>query len=180
MTMYSQNGYPVIESNRTTGSLPRLRKTVIPETGRYLYIRDGSVSLVLAHVALWYHEEIEPLSPDREWDDWGWAVRPIRGQSTGYSNHASATAIDLNATQHPRGVKNTYTDHQELLIRRRLAKFKGTVRAGEFYFSTVDGMHFEIDKPMKDVQTMANLLVNTGRGKRILEANPGLLSVVRS
>lgn len=178
--MISQNGYPVLETNRTSGSTPRLRKGIVPGTARHLYVRDGSVAMLLLHFALWFHEELEPLDEERVWDDWGWAVRPVRGQSTGYSNHASGTAVDLNATQHPRGVSNTYTDAQELQLRRRAAKYKGCLRLGEFYFSTVDGMHVEIDKPMADVQRMADLCVKTERGERVLKANPGLLQIINS
>src|SRR4051812_28143633 len=98
--MKSQNGYPVIETNRTTGSLPRLRKWIIPGTDRHVFLRDGSVGFVLVHLALWFHNTIERL--DRGvWDEWGWAVRPVRGQTTGYSNHAAGAAEDLNATLHP-------------------------------------------------------------------------------
>jgi hypothetical protein len=54
--------------------------------------------------------------------------RPIRDQETGYSNHASATAIDLNATQHPRGVKRTWTTAERAAIDRHLAEYEGVVR----------------------------------------------------
>ena len=95
--MQSQNGFPVLATNHTTGPLPRLRKWVIPGANRHVYLRDGSVGFLLVHFALWFHETISRLDQG-VWDEWGWAVRNVRGSSTVISNHASGTAVDLNAT----------------------------------------------------------------------------------
>lgn len=95
---YSQNGWKALDSTQS-GPLPRLRKWVIPGTGRHLVLRDGSAGFVLIHFALWWHEKVEPLDGG-VWDEWGWAARPIRGGTT-TSNHASGTAMDLNATSIP-------------------------------------------------------------------------------
>src|SRR4051812_29568389 len=114
------NGHTVLFSNRTSGELPRLRKWLIPGTHRHLYMRDGSMGFVLAHCALWFDESIERLDiTGQVWDEWGWAVRPVRGKSTGYSNHSGGVAEDLNATRHPRGVPvtRTMTDSQIRRIR---------------------------------------------------------------
>jgi len=181
----SQNGYPVIFTSETTGPLPRLRKLIIPvEKGnpRHFYVRDGSVSLHLGSFALWWHEKLEPINQGT-WDDWGWAVRPVRGQTSGYSNHASATAIDIDATEHPRGVatSRTFTEAEIDKIHRRLLYHEGCLRWGGDYHTTPDGMHVEIDKPLSEVERVAQKkLVDSPRGKRILAANPGLLAVVMS
>ncbi len=50
-------------------------------------------------------------------DDWGGAPRPIR-DGTGWSNHASYTAIDLNATEHPQHERGTFTAKQYAAMRR--------------------------------------------------------------
>src|SRR5689334_15051147 len=101
----SQNGWAVLWAP------PKAVK--VPGTDLKLAVRSGDVATVLIEVARRFNAEVESLSlPVRErpgYDDWAWAVRPVRGQSTGYSHHASGTAIDLNATRHPRGVKGTFT-----------------------------------------------------------------------
>lgn len=98
-------------------------------------------------------------------DDWSWAVRPVRGKTTGYSNHASATAWDLNATKHPRGVHGTYSAAQKAAVHsilNRVVDAKGNriFRWGEEYVapSTVDGMHFEINASASQVASAAHLL----------------------
>lgn len=177
----SENTYPVLFDNRTTGDLPRLRKWQIPGVDRHLYLRDGSTGFVLVHNALWFDAKIERLDLG-VWDDWGWAVRPIRGQTTGYSNHSSGTATDLNATRHPRGVsiKSTFTTSQIAAIHKRLEFYDGAIRWGGDYHSTPDGMHFEIYKPIEEVEKLALRLVNTPRGEAILKANPGALAIIKS
>lgn len=177
------NGHPVLFSNSTSGSLPRLRKWIIPGTNRHLYLRDGSMGFVLIFLALWYHQRVERLNLHNQvWDEWGWAVRPVRGQSSGYSNHAGGVAIDLNATQHPMGVSiyNTYTPLQIRRIRWRMRIFGGVVIWGGEW-GRPDGMHFEIGKvPMGRVERLARRLMKTRRGRRILKANPGARSVILS
>lgn len=175
----SQNGYPVLYSNRTTGDLPRLRKWMIPGTGRHLYARDGSTGFLLAHCALWFHQRIERLD-NTTWDEWGWAVRPVRGQTSGYSNHASGTAIDLNATRHPIGVsiRSTFTDVQISRIRTRM-RYYGVVEWGGNW-SRPDGMHFEIGGSITACERRAKALMNFGRGADILKANPGAKGVILS
>ena len=51
------------------------------------------MATVLTEVARRFHREVERIDRGIR-DDWGWAYRPVRGQQTGFSNHASATAID--------------------------------------------------------------------------------------
>lgn len=182
--MLTANGWPVIETNRTTGPLPRLRKVTIPGTGGvYLYLRDGACALVLAHVALWFHEKVERLDVTAIQDDWGWAVRPVRGQTTGYSNHAGAVAEDLNATRHPRGVpaSRTFTPTQVRAIQLRMrTTYAARVIWGGMW-RTPDGMHFELAPgTLRQVELLARVLMLTPRGRRILAANPGLREAILS
>jgi hypothetical protein len=155
--MKSANGWTVLE----TPPPP----VEIPGTGIRLRIRAGDVATVLAHLASRFHVEVEALDLDvREspgYDDWGWAYRPIRGQATGFSNHASATAIDLNATRHPRGRRRTFTATQKAAVRRILDDLRDpltrmpVVRWGEDYTTVVDGMHFEINADAAAVARVA-------------------------
>lgn len=175
------NGWTVLTSNRTTGSLPRLRKWIIPGTGRHLFLRDGSAGFLLVHLALWFHERVERLDLG-VWDEWGWAVRPIRGQTTGFSNHAGGVAADLNATRHPIGVPTarTFTDKQRAAIRRRLRLYRGLVVWGGGW-SRPDAMHFELGRvSLGRVERVARVLMRSPRGRRILAANPGARQVIQS
>ena len=146
---------------------------MIPDTGRWLRLHPREAGLVLVHFALWYHEVIERLDP-APWDDWGHAVRPVRGQTTGYSNHASGTAIDLNATKHPLGVRNTHTKDQQSRIRARLeGRYAGVIRWGGDYVNRADEMHFEINSGQARVLALAHALRNSRRGQRVGLANGG-------
>jgi hypothetical protein len=175
----SENGYQVLFSNRTHGDLPRLRKVVIPGTGRHLFLRDGSVAMIIAHFVLWFHQKIEPIN-NKVWDEWGWAVRPKRGQTSGYSNHASGTAADINATLHPLGRRWTFKAWQYTKMRARLALYAGCLRLGIDYKIRPDEMHVEINRSLKYCEKVARMLCRTKRGKRILKANPGLREVIFS
>lgn len=174
----SQNGYTVL-TRRTTGELPRLRLWQVPGTGRHFLLRDGAVGFILIHLILWFHERIERLDLG-PWDEWGWAARPIRG-ATVASNHASGTAADVNATRHPLGVPTgqTFTAAQQRKIRRRLrVVFLGLIRWGGDYQRRPDAMHLEVVGQLAACERLARVLMRTGRGRRILAANPGARAVI--
>jgi hypothetical protein len=143
----SANGWTVLESPPPP--------VEVPGTDIKVRVRPGDVATVLTYVAARFHAEVErldlPVEEDPGRDEWGWAWRPIRGQSSGFSNHAAGCAIDLNATRHPRGVRSTFTAAQKRAVRKILASTfdaqtgRNVVRWGEDYRTTVDGMHFEID-----------------------------------
>lgn len=149
----SQNGWTVYD---TTDKFVR---TEVEGVG--FWSANADVALVLDDFTQRFHDTIEPITlPVKEAlgrDDWSWAVRPIRGQTTGYSNHGSATARDLNATRHPRGVHNTYSISKRARLRALVADYEGVLRHGEFYVSaTIDGMHVEIYADSVEVKEMAN------------------------
>ena len=135
----SQNGY-------TANDLSRTQVWTIPGTVRTVRLRFGSPGELLTLWAAWFHEEIEDIEVG-VFDDWGYAERPIRGSSTTLSNHASGTALDLNATRHPLGVPTTrtFTDAQIRKIRARLRDFDECIRWGGDYTGRPDAMHFEIN-----------------------------------
>lgn len=190
MVAKTVNNWPVIFTNRTTGPMPRLRKWYMPEGHgitkheKWFYLRDGSVGFVIMHYMVWFHESIERLDVNRIWDEWGWAVRPVRGQSTGYSNHAGGAAADGNATLHPRGVSvwKTFKAWQIKAIHSWLktAKYSGVLTWGGDW-RTPDGMHVEVSRvAFGRVEKVARRLAKTPRGKRILAANPGAKAVIFS
>lgn len=155
MTARSQNGWPVL-----TVSPPLV---TVPGASVRLTVRPGDVAVVLVEVARRFHNEVEPLAGGIR-DDWGWAYRPVRGQEAGFSNHASGTAVDLNATKHPRGVHGTFGRAKRRKVRAILAALKDpitgrqVVRWGEDYTTTVDGMHFEINADAAAVKRVADQL----------------------
>lgn len=148
----SQNGWPVFTSSTAKGLV------AIPKVaGR---VRAGSVATIFKDLVDQFDKYVEDV--DKGKDEWGYAYRAIRGQTRGYSNHASGTAIDLNAMQHPRGVRGTFTSAQKAAVRKILARYDGVVRWGEDYtIGKVDGMHFEINANASRVNAVAKKL-NSG------------------
>jgi peptidoglycan hydrolase-like protein with peptidoglycan-binding domain len=105
-------------------------------------IRKGDVTTILLYVAEQFHQHVEPLV---DGDCWGYFYKFIEG-STAISNHASGTAIDLNAPKHPMGKANTFNTTQVGKIREILNFLEGAVRWGGDYSTRKDEMHFEINK----------------------------------
>lgn len=160
----SQNGF--IANNE------HLIKTFeIPFANRHIRERMGAPGYLLTHLALWFHQEVEPLDQG-VWDEWGYAEKPISG-STDLSNHASGTAMDLNATKHPMGVAGTFTAAQQAKIRKRLKLYKGCIRWGGDYQNRKDDMHFEINASLEACQKRWRLLRLTPRGRAIRRSNAG-------
>lgn len=171
----SQNGWPALEADSpflVTWTIPTKKGDV------RIRLRTGSAGFLICHYLLWYADVIEPLI-GKVLDDWGWAWRAIRGQTTGLSNHASGTAADANATKHPLGTR-TLTKAQKAKMWLRLKIYRGCLRSGAFYSGRVDEMHVEIDKPLRRCERVARRLMRTPRGKRILKANPGQQKVILS
>ncbi|GAA4075799.1 M15 family metallopeptidase [Nocardioides kongjuensis] len=174
----SQNGYPALDG-RVTGPLPRLRVWRIPGTGRHLALRDGSTGFLLVHLAMWFDRKVEDIDAG-VWDEWGYAFRPVRGY-VALSNHASGTAMDLNATQHPLGRADTFSPAEEKLILSRVNGFyAGCIRWGGEYRGRPDEMHFEIDRGIGACERKARALLDSPRGRKILAANPGARKVIES
>jgi hypothetical protein len=134
----SQNGWPASDEPRTIG----VESYQIPGTKVKVRV-SKKVAPLLINLCREFHERVEKLD-DGQLDDWGYAYRAIRGQEDAgnLSNHASGTAVDLNARKHPLGKRNTFTDKQEKVIREIAAKYG--CRWGGDYKNRADEMHFEI------------------------------------
>jgi len=126
----SQNGWIVFDSP-PPATMPHI-------TGR---IRPGDVDVIFTYLSDRFDSEVEKIRKD--WS-WGWAKRNVRGSTSTISNHASATAIDLNAPAHVLGKRNTFSNEQERRIRAILRDLEGVVRWGGDYQNRADEMHFEI------------------------------------
>jgi hypothetical protein len=96
------------------------------------------------HLANWFDANIQDIDAG-QLDDWGYAERPIRG-GTELSNHASGTAIDINATKWPLGADPRINLSQAKIeaIRQHLRIYEGCIRWGGDYRGRKDPMHFEI------------------------------------
>jgi hypothetical protein len=135
---------------------PRTSRT-IPGAGVRVTVRDGDAGDVLMHVLARVDREVEDIdwrSTRGELDDWGYAERPVRGGSD-TSNHASGTAVDVNATRHPLGVVGTFSARQVARIHEILAEVGDVVRWGGDYQGRKDEMHFEINADEKAVARVA-------------------------
>lgn len=146
MVQRSQNGYRANDRS-LIGSIS------VP--GGHLAVRRGDVATVMRWVATVYNNKVQKLI----WPGcWGYAERTIRGSSTTLSNHASGTAIDLNAPLHPIGTapSSNYNGQQIHTIRHDIvAPSNGVIRWGGDYHGRKDGMHFEINASPSRVAAFA-------------------------
>lgn len=130
----SQNGWTALDGygDKRLVSIPKI-------VGK---VRGGDVAKIFADLIERFDATVEDV--DLGADDWGFAPRPIRGGTT-LSNHASGTAIDLNAQRHGLGKVGTFTAAQVRAIRAILARYDGAIRWGGDYPGRKDEMHFEIN-----------------------------------
>lgn len=138
----SQNGWPA--------NNPKLIfSQQIPGTQVKVRTRIDAAGALLLEVASAIDRTVEDIDNARSGlDDWGYAERPIRG-GTALSNHASGTALDINALRHPLGKKGTFSPAQVKQIHNILKVCGGVVRWGGDYTGRVDEMHIEINDGMK-------------------------------
>lgn len=161
----SQNGYsvdPPLNTNPFPGT------NIVPVPG----VRKGDVATVLHYVGSQFDKRVEKLvNPGC----WGYANRPIRGSAT-TSNHASGTAIDLNAPRHPLGASGTFSAKQKSEIRKILNYCDGVVRWGGDYPVRKDEMHFEINKGATAVARLAKKIKSGSLKDMITESQLNVLS----
>jgi len=131
----SQNGWPA-SSNRKSIDIISIE---IPGCETKFAVAKKVAPIFKAFLAE-FNEKVEKI--DKGQDDWGYAYRQVRGSTDMLSNHASGTAVDINATKHPLGVEDTFTDAQRKIIRELCDKYG--LRWGGNYVRRVDEMHFEI------------------------------------
>jgi hypothetical protein len=170
----SGNGWTVLENDSKL-----LYSWSVPHAhGTKLKLRQGSAGFLLVHLATRFNDTVEGLK-EPLLDDWGHAYRPVRGYAS-WSNHASGTAMDLNATDHPLGHSGTFSKQEEAKIRRILQRYQGCIRWGGDYRTRADEMHFEINASLSRCEQVAKELVGSERGELILDANEGQRRVIYS
>lgn len=157
--MISQNGWPID---------PPRSKRKVPGTDVSLVVADGPAGDVLMYVAAQFHARVEKLDGN---DNGGYNRRPIANTGT-WSNHASATAIDLEWNDHPFLRRNTFTRSQVRAIREILDEVDNVVGwGGDWGTGSVDEMHFEIRRGYDAVAKVASRLGN------VTVKNPGKLQL---
>lgn len=154
----SQNGWPVIE----LGTDERL--AIIPKiAGR---VRKGDVEYIFKRLVKEFDARVEDVDSGK--DDWGFANRNATGSSE-KSDHASGTAIDVNATKHPIGVSDTFSTKQIAEIRKIVKELKGAVVWGGEW-SRPDDMHFSIAVTETELAKIVKKLKNAEKPKPV--SNP--------
>jgi len=131
----SYNGWPASKDQAEIG----IKSYPVP--GTLIKLRCAEkVAPLLVGFAAEFHNLIEPLDVG-SLDDWGYAYRDVRGVPGKLSNHASGTAIDLNASRYPLG-KQTFEPGKVPML-RALTKKYGLTWGGD-YKGRKDEMHYEI------------------------------------
>ncbi|TCJ23013.1 M15 family metallopeptidase [Nocardioides jejuensis] len=178
MTALCQNGHPALPPDS-----PLLHDWAIPTRDGVVHLKmhSGSAGFLLAHYALWYADNIEPLV-GKVLDDWAYAYRMVRGSETDLSNHSGGYAIDLNATQHNLGddPAKSFTPQEIAAITKRLEIYEGALRWGGAFTGRKDSMHTECIGTTTEWERVARKYTTSPRGKRILKANPGQKKVIFS
>ena len=135
----SYNGWEAISNSGSN-----LLTVIEPVPGRKFRVRAGDVASLLNWVIIKFHKHVEPIDQG-VLDDWGWAYRKTTGGGS-ISNHASGTAVDINATRHPYGTKATknFTADQIRAIEALLSVVNKDAEVVR-WLRDHDPMHFEIN-----------------------------------
>ena len=132
----SYNGWPASKDQAEIG----IKSYPVP--GTLIKLRCAEkVAPLLVGFAAEFHNLIEPLDVG-SLDDWGYAFRMVRGTTDKLSNHASGTAIDLNAAKHPLGQVGTLEIGKVPMLRALAHKYG--LNWGGDYKGRKDEMHYEI------------------------------------
>jgi Putative peptidoglycan binding domain/D-alanyl-D-alanine carboxypeptidase len=131
----SQNGWPASDNRAALG----VKSFTVPGYPTVALAVRGDIAPLLLEMARWFFTNVEkPVMPGC----WGYCYRPVRGATTGLSNHSSGTAIDLNAPRHVLGQRGTVPPGKRQPISQKAATIG--LRWGGDYTGRVDEMHFEV------------------------------------
>jgi len=133
--LQSYNGWPASKDPAEIG----IKSYPVPGTNRKLRCAEVVAPLLIGFAAE-FHALIEPID-EGGLDEWGYCFRDVRGVPGKLSNHASGTAIDLNATKHPLIKRGTFPAEKVPMI-KALCKKYGLAWGGEW--TRADEMHFEV------------------------------------
>lgn len=156
----SYNGWPCSSDRDAINVQPFGDPYGLPFPGG---VRGGDVATVLGYVATQLHYRVEACVSG--WD-WGYEYRENVNNPGSMSCHASATAIDYNAPNHPNGgnAYGGFNDAQVAEIYAILDEVQGAVQWGADYSGTKDPMHFEI---IVDPDTLAIIAASLPDGGQV-------------
>lgn len=152
--MESQNGYPVLDSLDDCKYYD-----INTQTGVRVPLHPGDEGWLLAYFLRRFDKYVEPL--DRT-DTHGYNKRKV-ANSTDWSNHASATAADTNATKHVQGRTGTFTEAQVIKFRKIQSDFDNVIKWGGDFRVTKDEMHWELIGDHEAVELVVRVLKRYGK-----------------
>ena len=156
MTYYSDNGLPVLEPGSSLIVPLKVAERSFPGG-----VRAGAVKTVLEHVIIQLHTRVESMdysSPDA--DEYAYSYRRNKNNPDAWSCHASASAFDYNATEHPNGVPRTWSPAQVAEIRAIQKEVGYGVHCGMDFSHTKDDMHFQTNGSLKALGVIAKRINN--------------------
>ena len=134
----SYNGFPVITDQALLETLPGI-------SGK---VRKGDIWTIFNWLVSQYSSRVEEINRK---DSWGYSYRKVRGGSSSWSNHASGTAVDFNATKHPFKVARTMSSRQRAACHAIMADSGQVLK----WLEDFDEMHWEIRKGTTSTQLKA-------------------------
>ena len=141
----SYNGWPASPDRAAIGVAEfRYRDKPFPSG-----VKSGDVATVFGYLVHALATRVEPFNDG--YGCWGYNYRSNVNDPDSLSCHASGTAIDWRAPEHPNGVGDTFTQAQYLEISRILQELDSVVRHLRGY----DEMHFEIRGTPAEVAAVA-------------------------
>ncbi len=146
----SYNGWPASSSPSAIGinqNWEPIRGHKFPQG-----TKSGDVETVFTYLVRQLDERVEPIEEYAPGDEWGYSYRANVNNPSQLSCHASGTAIDYNATQHPNRVDYTWSREQTRIIHQIINdELDGVVKWLEGW----DEMHFEIRGTTAQVAAVA-------------------------
>ena len=172
--MKSLNGWSAIPSARSIN----LRTMTIPGTKRTIRLNRHVAPLFAAYLADWHEHMPTRLKLNKGPVD-SWVYREARNAS-GFSNHASGTAVDLRYDILRPDGKRHMTDKEMEILDNILDQYKTNdghrILANGEWWRRADGMHTELSQDwdrgakrnttLKDVQEVIQILQINNNGVR--------------
>jgi len=135
--LFSQNGW-VASADK---SVIHVKNFQVPGANRHFSCAETAAP-ILINFAAEYHKLVELIDVGT-YDDWGYNFAVIPNQKD-YSNHASGTALDINATKHQwKAATSGFTPEKETIIDGLCTKY-GIRWGWRYKYGFKDPMHFEI------------------------------------
>ncbi len=166
----SYNGWP---ASRNPTSIGVVRFEPIRGHDFPAGVKGGDVATVITYLVRQLDARVEPIEEYRPGDEWGYSYRANVNNPNQLSCHASGTAIDYNAVQHPNRVDYTWTRAQAREIHQIVDdELDGVVKWLEGW----DEMHFEIRGTPSQVRAVAaKIRINPGGDMPLNEADKAWL-----